>query len=113
MVRSMPRREPKTRLDAYEAVFMALAHPVRRRILITLHFQGGSMTAGEIAGMFEHAWPTTTGHIQSLEAAGQLRHDRQGRMRVYHLEHRRLELIHDWLGWFSTNPHRERQRRSR
>ena len=113
MAKSIPKREPKARLDAYEVVFMALAHPVRRRILITLHFQGGSMTAGEIAGMFEHAWPTTTGHIQSLEAAGLLRHDRRGRMRVYHLEHRRLELVHDWLGWFSKNPHRTRQRRHR
>jgi hypothetical protein len=51
---------------------------VRRRILITLHFQGGSMTAGEIAAMFEHAWPTTTGHIRVLESAGLLHHERQG-----------------------------------
>src|SRR6516162_3337456 len=63
MDRKGPRRMSKARMDAYEAVFTALAHPVRRRILITLHFQGGSMTAGEIAGMFDHAWPTTTGHV--------------------------------------------------
>jgi len=106
-------QEPKARLDAYEAVFTALAHPVRRRILITLHFQGGSMTAGEIASMFEHAWPTTTGHIQGLESAGLVRHDRQGRTRVYHLDHRRLELVRDWLAWFSKAPHTPRQRRNK
>jgi DNA-binding transcriptional ArsR family regulator len=92
-------------MDAYEAVFTALAHPVRRRILLTLNFQGGSMTAGEIADIFEHAWPTTTRHLQVLESAGLLRHDRQGRTRVYRIERRRLELVRDWLAWFLKDPH--------
>ena len=96
--------EPKSRMDAYEAVFTALAHPARRRILLTLNFEGGSMTAGDIADMFEHAWPTTTRHIQVLESAGLLRHDRQGRNRVYHIDRKRLELVQDWLAWFSRNP---------
>src|SRR5215470_15849731 len=91
----------KERMDAYEAVFSALAHPVRRRILVTLNFEGGSMTAGEIAEMFEQAWPTTTRHIQVLESAGLLHHERDGRNRIYHLDRRRLELVRDWLAWFS------------
>lgn len=97
-------REPKARMDAYEVVFTALAHPARRRILLTLNFEGGSMTAGEIADVFEHAWPTTTRHIQILESAGLLRHDQQGRNRVYHINRRRLELVRDWLEWFSKDP---------
>jgi len=97
-------RKPQATVDAYEAVFTALAHPVRRRILLTLSFEGGSMTAGEIADMFEHAWPTTTRHLQVLESAGLLRHDRQGRSRIYHIERRRLELARDWLAWFSQDP---------
>lgn len=109
----MAREEPKAKLDAYEAVFTALAHPVRRRILLTLHFQGGSMTAGEIADMFEHAWPTTTGHIQVLESAGLLHHERQGRSRVYSINRRRLELVRDWLAWFSKDPHRQRRLRNK
>jgi DNA-binding transcriptional ArsR family regulator len=92
-------------MDAYEAVFTALAHPVRRRILVTLNFQGGSMTAGEIADMFEHAWPTTTRHIQVLESAALLHHERRGRARIYHIDRRRLELVRDWLAWFSKDPH--------
>jgi DNA-binding transcriptional ArsR family regulator len=107
------RQEPKARLDAYEAAFTALAHPVRRRILVTLHFQGGSMTAGEIAGMFEHAWPTTTGHLQVLESAGLLHHDRQGRSRVYRIDRRRLELVRDWLAWLSKDPDRRRRQRNK
>jgi DNA-binding transcriptional ArsR family regulator len=93
-------------MDAYEAVFTALAHPVRRRILITLHFHGGSMTAGEIAAMFEHAWPTTTGHMKVLQSAGLLDQLRVGRTRIYRLDHRRLELVRDWLAWFSKEPQR-------
>jgi DNA-binding transcriptional ArsR family regulator len=113
MARGTTRPEPNAKLDAYEAVFTALAHPVRRRILVTLHFRGGSMTAGEIARMFDHAWPTTTGHIQALEGAGLLHHDRQGRTRVYRLDRHRLELVHDWLAWFSKVPRTTRQRRNR
>lgn len=105
MAKRVERQEPKARLDAYEAVFTALAHPVRRRILLTLNFEGGSMTAGEIADMFSHAWPTTTRHIQVLESAGLLHQDRQGRNRVYHIDRARLALVHDWLAWFSKDPH--------
>jgi len=94
-------RESKERQDAYEAIFTALAHPVRRRILITVYFNGGSMTAGEIAKMFEHAWPTTTRHLHVLVGAGLLKQKRQGRTRHYRIENRRLELVRDWLEWFS------------
>lgn len=98
------KRESRARLDAYEAIFSALAHPARRRVLLTIHFHGGSMTAGEIAGVFAHAWQTTTRHLQVLEAAGLLRHERQGRKRIYRIEVKRLELVKDWLAWFSREP---------
>ena len=91
----MPRRE-----DSYEAVFNALAHPARRRVLLAVYFAGGAMTAGEIASMFAHAWQTTTRHLQVLEAAGLLRHERNGRQWIYHLERKRLELVADWLATF-------------
>ena len=38
------------------------------------------MTAGEIAAIFPHAWQTTTRHLQVLETAGLIRHERQGRI---------------------------------
>jgi DNA-binding transcriptional ArsR family regulator len=97
-------RDSKSKLDAYEVIFTALAHPARRRVLLTIHFNGGSMTAGEIAAVFEHAWQTTTRHLQVLEAAGLLSHEKQGRMRVYTIERKRLELVKDWLAWFSRKP---------
>ena len=62
----------------------------RRRVLLTIFFNGGSMTAGEIAAMFESAWPTTTRHLQVLEAAGLLAHQRQGGTRIYHIQGKRV-----------------------
>jgi DNA-binding transcriptional ArsR family regulator len=90
--------------DAYEAIFTALAHPARRRILISLNFAGGEMSAGQVAGLFAHAWPTTTRHLQALEAAGLVRQEREGRSRVYRLDHARLALARDWLDWFGRDP---------
>ena len=90
--------------DAYEAVFTALAHPARRRILHTLNFEGGRMTAGDIAAMFSHAWPTTTRHLQVLESAGLVGVAQEGRSRVYRLDKKRLELARDWLSWFFKPP---------
>ena len=90
--------------DAYEAIFTALAHPARRRILIALHFAGGELSAGAIAGLFAHAWPTTTRHLQALEAARLIRHARHGRTRLYRLDRPRLALARDWLDWFGRDP---------
>ena len=87
--------------DAYDAVFTALAHPARRRILMTVYFEGGSMTAGAIAAMFRSAWPTTTRHLRVLESAGLVRVKREGRVRRYRLERGRLGLVRDWLAHFS------------
>ncbi|HEX5184783.1 MAG TPA: metalloregulator ArsR/SmtB family transcription factor [Allosphingosinicella sp.] len=90
--------------DSYEAIFTALAHPARRRILINIHFAGGEMSAGAIAGLFAHAWPTTTRHLQLLEAAGIVRAERRGRSRVYRLEPKPVALARDWLDWFGRDP---------
>src|SRR5262245_28429586 len=90
----------RVRADAYESVFGALAHPARRRVLLAVYFNGGTMTAGEIAAIFAHAWQTTTRHLQVLEAAGLLKHERQGRMRLYRLERKRLALVSEWLAHF-------------
>ncbi len=99
----MAHAERKPRVDTYELVFAALAHPARRRVLLTLYFSGGSMTAGEIAAIFEHAWQTTTRHLRVLERAGLLTHEKRGRMRIYRIQRKRLELVRDWLAHFSRN----------
>jgi DNA-binding transcriptional ArsR family regulator len=92
------------RVDAYESVFAALAHAARRRVLITIYFNGGSMTAGEIAAIFKHAWQTTTRHLRVLEKAGLLTQEKKGRTRIYRIQRKRLELVRDWLTHFSNDP---------
>ena len=96
----MSRPQLSKQQDAYETVFGALAHPARRRVLLAVYFNGGAMSAGEIAAMFAHAWQTTTRHLQVLERAGLLTHERQGRMRIYRIERKRLALVSDWLAHF-------------
>jgi DNA-binding transcriptional ArsR family regulator len=82
----------------------ALAHPARRQILLTIHFRGGMMTAGEIAGRFAHAWPTTTRHLRVLEKSGLLRHKKIGRKHEYRIEPNRLAILKEWLAWFDFDP---------
>ncbi len=92
--------------DAYEAVFSALAHAARRRVLMTIYFNGGSMTAGEIARIFEHAWQTTSRHLRVLERAGLISQEKKGRQRIYRIERKRLQLVSDWLAHFSKGERR-------
>lgn len=60
------------------------------------------MPAGEIAARFRHSWPTTTRHLKVLEDAGMIRAKPQGRLRYYSVEHRKLEVLRQWLAWFEV-----------
>ena len=91
---------PAEELAALQAVCSALAHPARRQILLTVHFRGGAMTAGEIAARFDCAWPTTTRHLRVLVGAGLLALERRGRERRYALVAERLGALERWLAWF-------------
>ena len=96
----MPRLNAEQRLAELNAVLHAIAHPARRQILMTVHFRGGEMSAGEIAARFAHSWPTTTRHLRVLEDAGLLSAEQQGRGRIYRAELRKLQGVEDWLKWF-------------
>lgn len=77
----------------------AIAHPARRMILLTVHLRG-SMTAGDIAKRFAHAWPTTSRHLRVLEDAGLLVHTKSGRNHLYEVDHARLAVLDEWRAWF-------------
>jgi DNA-binding transcriptional ArsR family regulator len=89
------------RLAEYDAVFKALDSPVRRQILMILHFRGGKMTAGEIADRFACAWPTTSRHLRKLETSGLVTVARSGREWIYRLNRKRLAVVTEWLEWFA------------
>jgi DNA-binding transcriptional ArsR family regulator len=97
-------RTPRQRLEDLEIVYAALAHAARRQILLTVHFWGGVMTAGDIARRFGHSWPTTTRHLRLLTDAGLLTQERDGRARLYRLNAARLGVASAWLQWFDKSP---------
>jgi DNA-binding transcriptional ArsR family regulator len=100
---------PEEALKELDDVFSALSHPARRQVLLFLQFRGGCMSAGDIAGRFQHAWPTTTRHLNVLESAGLLTHERQGRGRFYRLNTAKLDAVRKWLTWFETAPGGEQE----
>ncbi len=97
---SKPSTAQRT-LEDVEAVFSALATSSRRHILLVLHYRGGEMTAGEIAGRFGCSWPTTTRHLGVLRDAGLVEVEQQGRQRIYRLNRNRLEVALRWLENFA------------
>ena len=98
-------RDPRRELEDLELVFKALAHPLRRHVLLVLHFRGGEMSSRAIAARFHCTWATTTGHLRILENAGLVRVEGRGRERLYRLDRERLlSVVGDWIGWFRTEP---------
>src|SRR3954468_3762556 len=88
-------------LEEFDAVFSALAHEARRRVLVVLLGRGGQMTAGQIVERFSCSWPTMTRHLQILEEAGLIRVEKRGRERHYLLNRRKLhQVVGGWLNWF-------------
>ncbi|MGD8341701.1 MAG: metalloregulator ArsR/SmtB family transcription factor [Gammaproteobacteria bacterium] len=64
-------------------IFKALAHPARREIVAML--QQGPMSSGDIAGAFNMAWPSVTGHLATLKEAGLIESEREGTSVRYRL----------------------------
>ena len=73
------------------AVFEALAHPIRREILEML--KSGSMSAGEIADAFHVSKPTMSGHFAKLKEAGLIHADQRGTTILYSLNLSTLEEV--------------------
>jgi DNA-binding transcriptional ArsR family regulator len=107
-----------------EAVFGALAHETRRQIVLLLAHYGPELPSGYLAGRVRHSWPTTTRHLQVLEAAGIVTVRREGRNSIYRLERDKLErVVGGWLAlvepskgrelWRSPNPRSTRKGTSR
>lgn len=98
----MPRPNAEQRLAELNAILNAIAHPARRQILMTIHFRGGEMSAGDIAARFAHSWPTTTRHLRVLEDAGLVTSAQEGRVRTYRANLDKLKTVEQWLKWFGS-----------
>ena len=78
-----------------DAVFTALANPVRRRLLELL--AAGSRPAGALAGEFSLSRPAVSEHLAVLRRAGLVREEARGRERHYHLAAGPLAAVDEWL----------------
>ena len=80
-------------------VFLALANPVRRQILLRL--RRGPCAVQKLAAGFEIGRPAVSEHLQVLRRAGLVREQRRGREHHYHLNPRPLRDVEVWLAAFS------------
>ena len=76
-------------------VFDALAHPIRRRLLMEL--RTGAKSASDLAADMPIGRPAVAEHMQMLRRAGLVRVERKGRQRLHHLDPRPLADVGGWL----------------
>ncbi len=79
-------------------VFNAIAEPQRRDILQLL--RDGERPATAIAEELGLSQPGTSKHLRVLREVGLVHDRRDGRRRVYALDARGLEPVHEWAGGF-------------
>lgn len=87
-----PASEVDERLDR---AFMALADPVRRRMVARL--SRGSATVNELAEPFPISLQAVSKHIAVLEQAGLVTRSRDAQRRPVHLKAGQLELLTAWI----------------
>lgn len=81
--------------EVLDRAFLALADPVRRRIVARL--SRGSATVNELAEPFAISTQAVSRHIQVLESAGLVSRTRDAQRRPVHLEPARLEALTAWI----------------
>ena len=77
------------------AVFDALSHPARRKILALL--RTGPLSAGELAAHFDIAKPTLSVHFAKLREAELVTMERRGTSLIYHLN---LSILEEAMSGF-------------
>jgi DNA-binding transcriptional ArsR family regulator len=76
-------------------VFDAVAHPLRRRLLMEL--RTGARSASELAVGMPINRPAVSEHLALLRRVGLVQAERHGRERYYHLDPRPLAEVGGWL----------------
>ena len=76
-------------------VFDALAHPLRRRLLMEL--RTGARSASDLAADMPVGRPAVSEHLAVLRRVGLVRVERRGRERRHYLDPRPLTEVGGWL----------------
>jgi len=77
-----------------DAVFSALAHPIRRAIVEQLAH--GECTVAELAAPHNVSKPAISQHLRILEDAGLMEQTRDGRLRICTLQTAPLSAVFSW-----------------
>ena len=85
----------KGRRADLDAVFSALAHPIRRSIVERL--SGGDCTVGDLAQPHDVSLPAMSKHLRVLEDAGLLEQTPDGRVRRCSLKAQPLSAAFGWI----------------
>jgi DNA-binding transcriptional ArsR family regulator len=87
-----------TTADREQAVFGAISHPARRRMLDLLRDSDSSVN--RIAGHFKMSRPAVSQHLRILLDSGLVTEERHGRERRYHLVPDRLGPVREWMAHY-------------
>ncbi len=80
------------------AIFGAISHPARRRMLDLL--ADGDRPVNALAGEFDMSRPAVSQHLRVLLDAGLVTEARHGRERRYRLAPDRLVVVRDWIAHY-------------
>jgi DNA-binding transcriptional ArsR family regulator len=85
----------KHRAESLDAVFAALADPIRRGILERL--AQGETSVGELAAPYKVSAPAISRHLRVLEAAGLMERTKRGRVHRCRLRTEPMHSAEKWL----------------
>jgi DNA-binding transcriptional ArsR family regulator len=95
MINQMVEQVPNTPAPDFDAIFHALAHPIRRAALEQL--AEGPKSVGELAAPHEVSLAAVSKHLRVLEEAGLIDVEADGRVRRCHLDAAPLSEAFGWL----------------
>lgn len=78
-----------------DGVFVALADPTRRAVIMRLG--RGPATVGDLAHDFPMTLPSFMKHVRTLEINDLIHTSKSGRVRICKLNHARLDVVESWL----------------
>ncbi|MGH9589899.1 MAG: ArsR/SmtB family transcription factor [Terracidiphilus sp.] len=84
--------------NSADVIFTALSDPTRRAVLDLL--RGGTLPAGEIAGVFPVSRPAVSKHLRLLRRARLVTETRRSRHRLYSLDPTPLKAVDTWLNQY-------------
>jgi DNA-binding transcriptional ArsR family regulator len=86
--------------DNITKLFKAIADPTRRDIFHALVFTSAALSITQISNQFEISRQGVTKHIKTLEDAGLVNINSQGRERFCNANAKPLEEVNKWLKYY-------------